>query len=182
MPKKAVIILAEGFEDIETVTPIDILRRADIDVTVAGLSDAKVKGARGTVVIADKKLDDMSTDFDAVILPGGSGAVKLAASDKVRKIIIDMYNNGKIIAAICAAPALVLSPLGILKGKKATSFPGEKASMDKECIYKEDSVVVDGNLITSRGPGTALLFSLAIVEKMLGKEAGERIKKATLYC
>lgn len=180
MTKKAVIILAEGFEDIETVTPIDILRRAGIDVTVAGLSEIKVRGARGTTVVADKLLGDAGSDFDLCVLPGGSGAAKLAASKTVGSLVMDMYSKGKVIAAICAAPALVLSPLGILKGKKATSFPGEKANMDKEAIYKEDSVVVDGNIITSRAPGTALLFSLAIVEKLAGRDTAEKIRKATL--
>jgi len=180
MGKKALIILAEGFEDIETITPIDILRRAEVEVTVAGLSDMKVKGARGTVVLADKLLKDSGSDFDVIILPGGSGASKLAASDDVKALITDMHNRGKIIAAICAAPALVLSPLGILKGKKATSFPGERARMDKECIYKEENVVADGNIITSRGPGTAISFSLAIVEKLAGKDVSEKINKATL--
>ncbi|MDD4909615.1 MAG: DJ-1/PfpI family protein [Candidatus Omnitrophica bacterium] len=171
MPKKAIVILAEGFEEIEAVTPIDVLRRAGVDVIAAGLTDVKIKGSRGLVVVADKKLEESGTDFDACVLPGGSlGAKNLAASDKVRSLLIKMNQEGKIIAAICAAPALVLIPTGILKGKAATCYPGMQDSFGKNTAYKEDDVVVDGNIITSRGPATALSFALAIAEKLCGKE------------
>lgn len=181
MAKKAIIILAEGFEEIEAVTVIDILRRAGINTTAAGLADIKVKGSRGLTVISDKKLADAGTDFDAVILPGGMpGATNLAGSEKVRGLIKKMGLQGKIIAAICASPALVLAPTGILKNKSATCYPGMQDAFGKDIKYKEDSVVTEENIITSRGPATALEFSLAIVEKLSGREIAEKIRKATL--
>lgn len=181
MPKKAIVILAEGFEEIEAVTPIDILRRAGVDVTVAGLGGVKIKGSRGLVVAADKTLDEAGMDFDACVLPGGSlGAKNLAASDKVKQLISKMHTEGKIVAAICAAPALVLAPLGILKGKAATCHPGMQTNFAKDTSYREDAVVVDGNIITSRGPATALPFALAIAEKLCGKEVSGNVRKATL--
>ena len=181
MSKKAIIVLANGFEEIEAVTVIDILRRAGIDTIVAGLGNIKIKGSRGLNVIADKKLDEAGSDFDACIFPGGMpGATNLAASDKVKDLIQKMNSQGKLIAAICASPAILLAPTGILKNKSATCYPGMQDSFEKDTKFKEDSVVVDDNLITSRGPATALAFSLAIVEKLAGKETVERVKKATL--
>jgi len=181
MAKETLVILAEGFEDIEAVTPIDILRRAKIDVTVAALKDVKVTGARGVTIIADKRLDDAGADFDALILPGGSrGAENLAASAGVRSLIMAMHKKGKVIAAICAAPAVVLAPTGILNGKQATCYPGMESAFDKTTRFKADDVVVDGAIITSRGPATALAFSLAIVEKLAGREEAEKVRKATL--
>lgn len=181
MTKKALIILAEGFEDIEAVAAIDILRRAGIDVTVAGLNSDRVKGARGTTVLADRELSEADADFDAVVLPGGMpGATNLANSPLVKSLITKMHQAGKIVAAICASPSVVLAPTGILKGKTVTGFPGMTENFGKDVVVKEDSVVVDQNIITSRGPGTALLFAFAIVEKLVGKEAADRVKKATL--
>lgn len=181
MAKKALIILAEGFEEIEAVTVIDVLRRAGISVTVAGLSALQVKASRGVVIVAEKKLDEVAEDFDALILPGGStGAANLAASKELGSLIKSMDRDNKIIAAICAAPSVVLEPLGILKGRSVTGYPGMTENFGKDTKYKEDSVVVDGNIITSRGPATALLFALAIVEKLAGKEVSEKVKRATL--
>jgi 4-methyl-5(b-hydroxyethyl)-thiazole monophosphate biosynthesis len=181
MAKKAIVILAEGFEEIEAITPIDVLRRAGIEVTVAGLSDIKVKGARGIVVEADKRLDEAGRDFDVCVLPGGSvGAANLAASEKVKSMIRGMNQNNKIIAAICAAPNVVLAPMGLLKKRSVTGYPGLTENIGKETLYKEESVVVDGNIITSRGPATALLFALTIVENLVGKETSDKVKKATL--
>jgi 4-methyl-5(b-hydroxyethyl)-thiazole monophosphate biosynthesis len=181
MPKKAIVILAEGFEEIEAVTAVDILRRAGINVTVAGVSDIKVTGARGLAMIADKKLEATDMDFDACVLPGGMpGAANLASSEKVRTIITKMNREGKIVAAICASPAVVLAPLGILKNKSATCYPGMQENIGKETNYKKNNVVVDGNIITSRGPATALEFSLTIAEKLSGKEISDRVKIAVL--
>lgn len=181
MAKKALIILADGFEEIEAVTVIDILRRAGISVTVAGLSALKVKASRGVIIMAEKKLDEVAEDFDALVLPGGStGAANLAASKEVGSLIKSMHQDNKIVAAICAAPSVVLAPLGILKGRSVTGYPGMTENFGKDTKYKEDSVVVDGNIITSRGPATALLFALVIVERLIDKATSDRIKKATL--
>jgi 4-methyl-5(b-hydroxyethyl)-thiazole monophosphate biosynthesis len=181
MAKKAIIILADGFEEIEAVTVIDILRRAGIDITVAGLGNINVKGSRGLNVVADKKLDELDIDYDACIFPGGMpGATNLASSGKVKTLIQKMNSTNKLVAAICASPAVVLAPTGILKNKSATCYPGMEQNFGSDVKYKDNNVVVDGNIITSRGPATALLFSLAIVEKLVGKEIADRVKKAVL--
>ncbi|MBN1522281.1 MAG: DJ-1/PfpI family protein [Candidatus Aureabacteria bacterium] len=181
MPLKSLVILAEGFEEIEAITPVDILRRAGIRVTTAGLEGLSVKGSRGVTIVADKVLGEDDQDFDAVILPGGTnGAENLASSQTVNQLLKTMNNNGKIVAAICASPALVLAPAGILDNKYATCYPGMEENFSNYTTFKEDRVVVDGNIITSRGPGTALEFALAIVEKMAGKDAGKKIRTATL--
>ena len=181
MGKKVIIILADGFEEIEAVTVIDILRRAGIEVTVAGMSNIDIKGSRGLKVKADKKLDDAGSDFDACVLPGGGqGANNLAASRKVRELIQKMNRDKKIIASICASPAVVLVPAGVLKNKAATCYPGMQESFGNETTYKEQDIVIDGNIITSRGPATALEFSLEIAEKLAGKQTADKIRKAVL--
>lgn len=178
---KAIVILAEGFEEIEAVTCIDVLRRSGVAVLVAGINDTKVKGSHGIMVVADKKLTGADTEFDALILPGGiPGAKNLAHSKIVNALIVKADREGKIIAAICAAPSLVLGPSGILKNRSVTGFPGMLDNFDKTTRYKEEKVVVDENLITSRGPGTAFLFALAIVEKLVGKDTADTLRKATL--
>jgi len=179
--KKAIILLAEGFEDIEAVTVIDIVRRAQIEVTVAGVGGRQIKASRATLVTADTTIEKIDSDYDACICPGGMpGASNLASSDKVRSLLMDMHTKGKIIAAICAAPAVVLAPLGILHGKSATCYPSMKDDLGSGITYKEDPVVIDGTVITSRGPATALSFALAIVEKLCGKEMSDAIRASTL--
>jgi 4-methyl-5(b-hydroxyethyl)-thiazole monophosphate biosynthesis len=181
MGKSALIILAEGFEEIEAITCIDALRRAAVNVTVAGLKQARVKGAHGITIIADKELAASGADFDAVILPGGMpGSTNLAASENVISLLKQMHAAGKIIAAICAAPAVVLAPCGILDNKSVTGFPGMTDGFAKSTRYREDPVVIDGNIITSRGPGTALLFALAIAEKLSGRQTADQLRRATL--
>ena len=181
MAKKALIILAEGFEETEAVACIDALRRVNIEITIAGLKSLTVKGSHQISIIADKELDKVSGDFDALILPGGMpGAMNLAASQKERSLIMEIFGKGKIIAAICASPALVLPATGILNNKTATCFTGMQDSFDKTTRYKQENVVIDGNIITSRGPGTALMFAASIVEKLLGKDISERLKKDML--
>jgi len=182
MAKRALMILAEGFEEIEAVTPIDILRRAGVEVIVAGLNGLINKGSRGIKIETDKTLDEvLSEDFDALILPGGSlGAKHLADSDKVANLIRNMMLKGKIIAAICAAPAMVLYPKGILKNRTVTGFPGMAIEFAKDVKFKSDPVVVDGNIITSRGPGTAMEFALAIAEALTDAKTAKKIKDAAL--
>jgi len=179
MAKRALVILADGFEEIEAATPIDVLRRAQVDVVVAGLNDIKVKGSRGLVVMADMKLDAVRGEFDALILPGGSlGAKNLAVSEKVKALIKKMNDSGKIVAAICASPAIVLNQTGVLKNKKATCYPGMQGNFYSDVKYKEEDVVSDGNIITSRGPGTAMAFALSLVEDLAGFNMRDELKKA----
>lgn len=182
MAKKALLILAEGFEDIEAVTAIDILRRADVEVTVAGLSPGPIRGARGTAIQPDAPLDKVqSAEYDALVLPGGGkGAENLAASGAVKDLILRHHKQQRVVGAICAAPAVVLAPTGILNGRSATCFPGMEGRFPKTVISKTDPVVSDGHIITSRGPGTAMAFSLALVRKLCGPEVAEKIRRAVL--
>jgi len=181
MAKKAIVILAPGFEEIEAVTVIDILRRAEVDVTVAGVSDRTVRASRLTTIVADITLEEAETYYDALILPGGMpGASNLAASEKVIALIKHINGYGHIIAAICASPAIVLAPTGILNGKQATCYPGMQDKFDDSTIYSEEPVVSDGNIITSRGPATALPFALKIVAHLVDRETSEKVRKALL--
>lgn len=182
MSKKAVIILADGFEDIEAVAPADVLCRAGIETITAGLNSKSVKGSRGGIrVEADVLLDDITDLPDAVILPGGlPGATGLSKSAKVGEFIKKMNQAGKIIAAICASPALVLTPLGVLDGKKATGYPGTEKNFTSAIRYVNDRVATDGNIITSQGPGTALEFSLEIVRRFAGDKKADELAQALL--
>lgn len=167
MSKKALVVLAEGFEEIEAVAPIDIMRRCGIEVTVAGLTNQKIKSARGVLITADLLLKDARGDFDAVVLPGGTlGAEHLASSIELAGLVKRMHQAGKCVAAICASPALVLAPWGILSGKSVTCYPGVRDHLPDDVVYKEDAVVIDGTIITSRGPATAFAFSFAVAEAL----------------
>jgi len=179
--KRLAVILADGFEEIEAVTVIDILRRAELEVIICGLKAGMATGAHDLKIAVDMKLDDLKTNLDGIVLPGGMpGATHLAASKKVKDIIVKMHSEGKIVAAICASPAVVLAPTGILSGRKATVYPGMEDGFGKDTIFSKDSVVVDGNIITSRAPGTALIFALAIVKKLKGAKEAEEIGRKTL--
>lgn len=181
MRKTAVIILAKGFEEIESVTPIDLLVRSGVQVIIAGLTDTLVKGSRGITIKTDCLIDEIPDEFDALILPGGPGAKLLAASDKVTQLIKKQNKAGRLIAAICAAPAVVLNPTGILSGKKMTAFPGYEKDLNPDVTHVDKCVVVDGPIITSKGPGTAFEFSLRIAEILVGREIMEKVSSATQY-
>ncbi len=181
MSKKAIILLADGFEEIEAVCVIDILRRASIQVTACGIDAISITGSHNIKVQADKILSQFNEDFDALILPGGSkGSNNLAKSKTVSQFIKKAQQNNKIIAAICAAPATVLAPLGILDSKKATCYPGMEDDFGKKTEFKESAVVVDGKLITSRGPATAIEFSLKIVEQLTDDNTAQDIRRKIL--
>ena len=182
MAKKAVILLATGFEEIEAITVIDILRRAGIEIVIARIEDTtEVTGSHGITVYADKKIDDLKSDFDAVIIPGGlPGAMHLHNSSEVNDFIKMMNSKGALIAAICAGPAIVLAPLGILDNKDATCYPGDQVDFGESTKHKDKAVVVDGNIITSQGPGTSMEFAFAIVEKLAGTETVKKLKKHAL--
>jgi len=170
MKNKALIVLAKGFEEVEAVVPIDVLRRAEIDVTVAGLTEKSVTGAHGITIVADTVFADNDGIPDAIVLPGGMpGAENLAGSSKLRDLIVRMDSEKKLVAAICASPALVLEPAGVLKNRAATCYPGLESNFSADVKFSEDKVVSDGNIITSCGPGTALLFALRIVDALAGE-------------
>jgi len=193
MSKKVILLLAEGFEEVEAVTPIDYLRRGGIEVTVTALGESlAVKGSHGIQITADALLGNLLAEgkllpsaWDGVVIPGGlPGADNLATSKETGAFIKEMAAEGKLICAICAAPARVLSPLGLLKDRNFTCFPGEEekvispSSASFGARWKEDRVVIDGSFITSRGAGTAGEFACAIVEKLTGE--GEKLADRVL--
>ena len=170
------IPLAQGCEELEAVTIIDLLRRAGLEVTSAGLDNEIVKASRGVSLVPDTNLTAaLQQDYDMIVLPGGlPGADHLDNDSRLRERIIKMADKGKYVAAICAAPK-VLANAGVLKGKKATCYPGVLDALD---IKSEGSAVVeDGNIITSRGPGTAMDFALTLIEKLVGKEKRDEVEK-----
>jgi len=177
------VFLAPGFEEIEASSIIDILRRCDVEVVVAGLKPDVVGGAHGIKVIPDKYIDEIDVkDFDAVICPGGSpGFENLRKDERVLNRVREAFEAGKIVAAICGAPT-VLSDAGVIKGKTCTIYPGMEGELKKGGgkPKKRDLVVVDGNIITSRGPATAIPFALKLAEKLAGKEVAKRVRKETL--
>ena len=181
MPKTALVILAEGFEELEAIAPIDVLRRAGIRVTLAGVDSRIVPSSREIGIHADALLKDIQDLPDAVILPGGlPGATNLSKSEEVSKLIKKMNAAGKLVAAICAAPAVVLAPLGILDGKKATCYPGCESDFAPTTVHSQERVVVDGNIITSQGPGTALEFALVIAARLAGQEMADTVRSKML--
>jgi len=179
---KALVFLASGFEEIETVTIVDVLRRAGVDVTVAGLAPNVTEGKHGMRIVPDKSIDDVAVeDFDAVVVPGGNPGYKNLRKDpRVIDMVKKAFDSNKLVAAICAGPA-VLSDAGVLEGRACTIYPG----MDEELEAgggkpKQGNVVVDGNIVTSRGPATALPFALKLAEKLAGKQVAENVSKKTL--
>lgn len=179
---KAVVFLAPGFEEIEAVTVVDILRRAAVEVTVAGIFRGVIEGSHGIRLAPDRFVDDLKMgDFDAAILPGGGpGTENLRKDKRVLTIVRDFFNAGKLVAAICAAPA-VLSDAGILRNRDCTIYPGMEDELEKGGGKpKTDLVVEDGNVVTSRGPATALPFALKLAERLAGKETAERVREKTL--
>ena len=179
---KALVFLATGFEEIETVTVVDVLRRANIEVTVAGLTSDPTEGAHAMKIVPDADIDNVKvSDFDAIVVPGGNPGYKNLRNDqRVLKMVKEAFDSKKIVAAICAAPA-VLSDAGVLKGKTCTIYPGMDNELEKGGGKpKLDNVVVDGNVITSRGPATAFPFALKLVEIMAGKQAAELVAKKTM--
>lgn len=176
------LFLAEGFEEIEAIAVVDILRRADVTVNTVSISDKKeVTAAHGVTVLADILIDEVDLKrADMLVLPGGMpGTRNLANSDKLIKIIQDAEAQDKYITAICAAPT-VLAKAGVLKGKKAICYPGFEAELSDAVIH-DDLVVRDGKIITSKGPGTAMLFGYALVDILKGNLESDAIRKAMIF-
>ena len=172
------VFLADGFEEIEALAPVDILRRADVEVKTVSINDSfEVTGAHGITVCADILFGDVEKDADMLVLPGGMpGTVNLGNFEP----LCDMLKKAKCpIAAICAAPS-VFGELGLLKGKKATCYPGFEDKLEGAEI-SDLPVVVSGNVITSRGAGTAHLFGFALLEILKDKETADSLKKAMQY-
>lgn len=173
---KVLVPLAQGCEEIEAVTVIDILRRAGVTVVSVGLDDLPVLASRGVLLLPDTELDTaLQDDFDMIVLPGGQpGANNLKADSRIITLLQKMAKQGKYIAAICAAPS-VLATAGLLDDKQATSFPGALDPFQK--VTQQDAAIVeDGKFITSRGPGTAMDFALTLIERLLGKTKREEVE------
>ena len=175
---KVLVLLAQGCEEIEAVTTIDILRRAGIEVTSAGLDDLPVLASRGVVLLPDTTLDlAQHQEFDMIVLPGGQpGTDNLKADKRLIALLRQMTQRGKYVAAICAAPS-VLAAAGLLDGRKATCYPTCLDDFPKVNLQTA-AVVEDGNIITSRGPGTAMDFALALVERLAGKAKRQEVEAA----
>lgn len=178
---KVVVPLAQGCEELEAVTVIDLLRRAQFTVVTAGLEAerAPVRASRGTVLLPDTTLDAALQDsYDMVVLPGGQpGSDTLEADSRIRNLLQHMARAGKYTAAICAAPK-VLASAGLLEGRRATSYPGVLEKMQVPGLRLEaDAVVVDGTVITSRGPGTAMDFTLTLIELLGGKALRRQVEE-----
>lgn len=166
--KKVVVVLSAGFEEIEAVTVIDVLRRADILVDVVGLRDVQLTGSRGVTIICDEVFDYYSClDYDCVVMVGGmDNAINLSQEEDILKLLHEYMLNNKIVAGICATPAIVFSQAGILEGKKVTCYPSDGLVMNIEGEFVDQDCVVDGNLITSQSPNTALEFALTIINSL----------------
>lgn len=166
--------LAQGCEELEAVTIIDLLRRANISVTTASLDNEPVRASRGTVLIADSNLDEaLKFEYDMVVLPG---ADHLDQDSRILNLLQQMAQADKYTAAICAAPK-VLASAGLLKGKKATSFPGTLEDLNlQDTQIESQPVVIDGRIITSRGPGTAIDFALELIEQLEGQETRQQVE------
>jgi 4-methyl-5(b-hydroxyethyl)-thiazole monophosphate biosynthesis len=170
--------LINGFEEIEAISVVDILRRANFEVVTAGIPGTMVEGHNRVKVVADRMFRDIDpNEFDAIVLPGGKGSPDFARSDKIKSILRDYNEKKKLIAAICFSP-IVLAKQGILKDRRATVYPGNERELPKP---RAERVVVDGNIITSQGPGTAIEFALKIVEVAEGKPKAESLRKG-LVC
>ena len=178
------ILLANGTEEIEAITPVDLLSRAGINVTMLGVGSRDIAGGHDIRITCDGTVDEFSADqvdeLDAILVPGGvQGALRIAANDAANAIIRKVHDAGKLVASICASPAKVLAPLGLLDGKTWTCFPGHEEGITAG-HFREDRVVTDGSLITSRGAGTAAEWSVAVISALVGPDKAREVHDRTL--
>lgn len=179
---KVAVLFTHGFAEIEGFSIVDILRRADIDAPITGTEPGEIIGARMISTTPDFTIDDLTADsLDAVVLPGGSpGYINLRTNEHVIRLIQEMMKQKKIIAAICASPA-VLSDAGVLKNKHCTIYPGMEDELKKGGgIYTNEIVVIDDNIITSKGPATTIPFTLTLVELLTDKKTAMTVRKKLL--
>ena len=183
MTKKVALFIENGSEELEFIAPLDIMRRANLEVDLISANNEDfITSSHNVKIIADKKINEVNNilDYDAIVIPGGMpGSTLLRDNKKIIEFYQTMYNSGKLVAAICAAP-IVLSAAGITDDKEITSYPG----FDKEINYKnynsEKAVVIDKNVITAQGPAVAILFGYEIVNYLLQDNTAEDVKKAML--
>lgn len=177
---KILIPFAEGFEEIEAITCVDVLRRADINVITASLKGNVVEGAHKVEIVTDLSLIDVNTkELNGIVLPGGMpGSINLQNSNEIINIIKELYQDNKLIAAICAAP-IVLEKSGVINGRFVTCYPGIEKEL-KSARYCNDRIVVDENIITGKGPGAALEFAVTIVKHLLGNDKAKMLMKSMI--
>jgi len=175
---QVLVILAEGFEEIEAVTLIDVLRRAGVEVVSASLGDTRVRGAHAVTIEADCRLDEViAQTFDAVVLPGGMpGSKNLRDDPRVLECLQRQQKEGRFLGALCAAP-IVLEAAGVLKGKRATCYPGYELPSAQQI---DERVVRDGKIVTSRGPGTALEFALEWVRILVSADKAAQLREGMI--
>jgi len=181
MPKQVLVPIADGTEEIEAVCIIDVLRRAGAEVTVSSVDELQITASRGVKLVADARISDCTgREYDLIALPGGSqGAEHLRDSKELVGMLKKQQAENRLYGAICASPAIVLQHHGLLSGKKATSHPSVSGMLENR-EEVESRVVVDGNCVTSRGPGTAIEFSLKLVELLFGKAKAEEVAEPML--
>jgi protein DJ-1 len=174
---RALVVLAEGAEEMEAVIVVDVLRRAEVEVVLAGLDgEAPVRCSRGVRIAPDVALSGLSGDVDALVLPGGKGgADRLAASPVVGELLRAQAASGRLVAAICAAP-IALAAHGVFAGRRMTCHPSVNDVVAAHGRLAEEPVVEDGQLVTSRGPGTAFLFALALVARLRGPDVAAKVR------
>ena len=183
MTKKVALFIENGSEELEFIAPLDIMRRANLEVDLISANNEDfITSSHNVKIIVDKKIEEVNNilDYDAIVIPGGMpGSTLLRDNKKIIEFYQTMYNSGKLVAAICAAP-IVLSAAGITNDKEVTSYPG----FDKEINYKnynsEKAVVIDKNVITAQGPAVAILFGYEIVNYLLQDNTAEDVKQAML--
>lgn len=174
------LFLADGFEETESIVPLDILRRLGADIKTVGVGGRVIRGAHDISVTADIALEDAADDFEMLILPGGMpGTDNLRKSPKVINMIKKAYDQGKYIAAICAAPS-ILGGLGLLKGKRATCFPGYEESLQGANVTG-NAVEVDGHIITAKGVGAADKFGFALAQLLFGRDKAQDLRRKMQY-
>lgn len=179
--KRALVPIAEGSEEIEAVCVIDTLRRAGIEVDVASVEGVlEVTASRGVRLVADMLISEAHPPYDVIVLPGGiPGAERLAASSNLRELLMEQAASGRLVGAICAAPAVVLLPLGLLKGRNATCHPSFYDQLDPKRALAA-RVVHDRGIVTSRGPGTAIEFALKLIELLCGASKARKVAEPML--
>ena len=180
--KKVGIFMADGCEEIEGLTVVDIVRRAKLEMTTISITDEKeVTSSHNVTFLTDALASEVDFDgFDAIVLPGGMpGTLNLGASDMVNKVIKKFAGEGKIVAAICAAPT-IYGEMGLLEGKNATCYPGMEDKL-LGANWQEQPVVVDGNFVTSRGVGTAIAFALTLVTILKDEETAKSLANSIVY-
>lgn len=175
------IFLAEGFEETEAITPIDMLRRCGKDVITVGVTGKTVMGAHNIPIVCDITIEETTTDnLEMIILPGGMpGTNNLSACEKLKKLITYCSNNNIFIGAICAAPS-ILGKLSLLNGKKAVCYPGFESTL-KGAEIQTEAAVRDGYIITSRGAGTALDFSYQLILALIGEDAAKKLAESIIW-